>query len=72
MFRTFESIDITDTVSGKFIQICLYAVMIDLKVRWHDPLSRIRVLLVPKIGSCEHMENDLPTHEFISLKKGWK
>ena len=28
-----------------------------------DPL-----LLVPKIGSCEHIENDLPTHRSVSLK----
>ena len=26
-------------------------------------------LLVPKTGSCEHIENDLPTHGSIILKK---
>ena len=26
-------------------------------------------MLVPKIGSCEHCKNDLPTHESVSLKK---
>ena len=30
---------------------------------------RIRVLLVPKIGSCEHIENDLPKHGSVILKK---
>ena len=29
-----------------------------------DPIS-----LVPKIGLCEHIENDLPTHESVILKK---
>ena len=44
-----------------------------LKVRLHDPFLRIRFLLVPKIGSCEHIENDLPTHGSVILKKnGWK
>ena len=28
-----------------------------IKARSDDP-----ILLVPKIGSCEHIENDLPTH----------
>ena len=26
-------------------------------------------MLVPKIGSCEHIENDLPTHGSVILKK---
>ena len=39
----------------------------------HDSFLRIRFLLVPKIGSREHIENDLPTHESVILKKnGWK
>ena len=29
------------------------------KARSHHPFLRIRFLLVPKIGSCEHIENDL-------------
>ena len=40
-----------------------------VKVRSHDPFLRIRFLLVPKIGSCEHIENDLPTHGSPILKK---
>ena len=39
------------------------------KSRSHDPFLRIWFLLVPKIGSCEHIENDLPTHGSVSLKK---
>ena len=42
---------------------------ITLKARSHDPFLRIRFLLVPKIGSCEHVENDLPTHGSVILKK---
>ena len=34
--------------------VCLFI----LKARSHDPFLRIRFLLVPKIGSCEHIEND--------------
>ena len=37
--------------------------------RSHDLLLRIWFLLVPKIGSCEHIENDLLTHESLILKK---
>ena len=42
-----------------------------VKARSHDPFLRIRLLLVPKIGSCtcEHIENDLPTHGSVILKK---
>ena len=40
-----------------------------LKARSHDPFLRIRFLVVPKIGSCEHIENDLPTHGSVVLKK---
>ena len=40
-----------------------------LKARSHNPFLRIRFLLVPKIGSCEHIESDIPTHGSISLKK---
>ena len=40
-----------------------------IKARLHDPFLRIRVLLVPKIGSCEHIEDDLPAHGSVSLKK---
>ena len=36
--------------------------------RSHDPFLRIR-FFSPKIESCEHIENDLPTHESVSLKK---
>ena len=39
------------------------------KVRSHHPLLRIRFLLVPKIESCEHIENALPTHGSVILKK---
>ena len=28
--------------------------------------------LVPKIVSCEHIKNDLPTHGSVILKNGWK
>ena len=40
-----------------------------IKARSHDSLVRIRFLLVPKIGSCEHIENDLLTHGSVILKK---
>ena len=40
-----------------------------LEARSHDPFSRIRFLLVPKIGLCEHIESDLPTHGSVILKK---
>ena len=40
-----------------------------LKSRSHDLPVRIRFLLVPKIGSCEHIENDFPTHRSVILKK---
>ena len=35
----------------------------------HDPFLRIRFLLAAKIGSCEHTENDLPTHGSVIKKK---
>ena len=44
----------------------------DLKACSHDPFLRIRFLLVPKIRSYEHIEDDLPTHGSVSLKNGWK
>ena len=40
-----------------------------LKARSHDLFLRIRFLLVPKIGSFEHIQNDLPTHRSPILKK---
>ena len=40
-----------------------------LKARSQDPFLRIRFLLVSKIGSCERIENDFPTHGFVILKK---
>ena len=40
-----------------------------LKARSHDLFLMIRFLLVPKIGSCEHTENDLPTNGSVILKK---
>ena len=40
----------------------------NLKVRSHDPFLRIRFLLLPKIGSCKHIKNDLPTHGSVILK----
>ena len=44
-----------------------------LKARSNGPFLRIRFLLVPKMGSCEHNENYLPTHGSVSLKKNsWK
>ena len=39
------------------------------KGRSHDPFLKIPFLLVPKIRSCEHTENDLPTHGSVILKK---
>ena len=35
----------------------------------HETFLRIRLLLAPKIGSCEQIENDLPTHGSVILKK---
>ena len=40
-----------------------------LKTRAHDPFLRIRFLLVPKNGSCEHIKNDLPSNGSVILKK---
>ena len=40
-----------------------------LKARSHDPFLRIRCLLVPKNGSCEHIKNDLPSNGPVILKK---
>ena len=40
-----------------------------LKARSHDPFLKIRFLLVPKNGSCEHIKNDLPSNGSIILKK---
>ena len=37
-----------------------------VKARWYDPFLRIRFLLVPKNGSCEHIKNDLIS---VILKK---
>ena len=45
-----------------------YCIII-IKARSHDPFLRIRFLLVPKIRSFEHIENDLPTHGSVILKK---
>ena len=39
------------------------------KARSHHPFLRIRVLLVPKNGSCEHIKNDLPSNGSLILKK---
>ena len=39
------------------------------KARPQDPISMIRCLLVPKIGSCEHSKNDLLTHGSVILKE---
>ena len=35
----------------------------------HDPFLRIRFLLVPKNGSCEHIKNYLASNGSVSLKK---
>ena len=43
--------------------------VITLKARSHDPFLRIRFLLVPKNGSCEHIKNDLPSNGSVILKK---
>ena len=40
-----------------------------LKARSHDPFLRIRFLLVPKNGSCEHIENDLPSNGSVIKTK---
>ena len=40
-----------------------------LKARSHDQISRIRFWLVPKVGSCEHSQNDLPTHGSVNNDK---
>ena len=70
-------------MGGTYLELigCLGTVLVDLlggvmdfniKARSHDPFLRIQFLLVPKIGSCEHIENDLPTHGSVMLKNGWK
>ena len=43
--------------------------MLDLHARSHNPFLRIRFLLVPKNGSCEHIKNDLPSNGSVILKK---
>ena len=40
-----------------------------IKARSQDPISRIRFLLVPKIGSCEHSRNGLLIDGSVILKK---
>ena len=40
-----------------------------IKARSQDPFMRTRLLLVPKIGSCKHIENYLPLHGSVILKK---
>ena len=37
-----------------------------------DPISKIRLLLVPKVGLCEHSKNDLPIQGSVIWKNGWK
>ena len=37
--------------------------LVTVKTRSHDAVLKIRLLLVPKIGSCKHIENDLPTQD---------
>ena len=58
-------------VTYKLINRCYFSCFLGvcLKPRSHDPLLRIRFLLVPKIGLCEHIKNDLPTHGSVTLKK---
>ena len=46
-----------------------YHRLMTFKARSHDPFLRIRFLLVPKNGSCEHIKNDLPSHGSVILKK---
>ena len=41
----------------------------NVKAHSHDPISRIHFLVVPKIGSCEHGENDFLTQGSVILKK---
>ena len=50
-------------------EFALYCCSGKLKARSHDPFLRIRFLLVPKIGSCEHIENDHPIHGSVILKE---
>ena len=59
------SLNSTDNSS---LGILLHSKMF-LEARSHDTFLRIRFLLVPKIRSCEHIENDLPTHGSVILKK---
>ena len=40
-----------------------------VKARSHDPFIRIRFLLIPKNGSCEHIRNDLSSNGSVVLKK---
>ena len=56
-------------VEIEFTQELLPGERICLKARSHDPFLRIRFLLVPKNGSCEHIKNDLPSNGSLILKK---
>ena len=52
-----------------FLALKFYFKGVFLKARSHDPFLRIRFLLVPNNGSCEHNKNDLPSNGSVSLKK---
>ena len=47
--------------SLSFIRLFVIGAISELKAHSHGLFLRIRFLLVPKIGPCEHTANDLPT-----------
>ena len=56
-------------LSLHLLKCVIKQIIVSLKVRSHDPFLRIRFLLVPKNGSCEHIKNDLPSNGSVILKK---
>ena len=62
LFKTWSSL-VSGFIKNDFVNAG------SIKARSHDPFLRIRFLMVPKIRSCEHIENDISTHGSVSLKK---
>ena len=61
-------------LAALFCKVCHLSLRISpqfphIKARSQDQFLRIRLLLVPKNGSCEHIKNDLPSNRSVILKK---
>ena len=55
------------TVGSRFEILFYFSLSLKFKFLCQGVIS----LLVPKIGSCEHSKNDLPTHGSVNLKNKW-